>query len=201
MGVVYLAENRLMGRDEVLKVIEPQIVDGPGSSNASSARFGPSRSSVTPTSSPPMRRPARREHRLRHGIRQRPQPGQVVKARGPLPVADAWHYIQQAALGLQHAHEHRMVHRDIKPSNLMLTRQGGRDVIKVLDFGLAKVQARGRRTRADPRGPDAGHARLHRTRANSNAAAGRHPSRHLQPGLHPLLPPGRRPAIPEVQPL
>ncbi len=32
-----------------------------------------------------------------------------------------------------------MVHRDIKPSNLMLARQGDRAVVKVLDFGLAKV--------------------------------------------------------------
>src|SRR6185503_13618855 len=48
-------------------------------------------------------------------------------------------YIHQAALGLQHAHEHGMVHRDIKPSNLMLSRQGNRALIKVLDFGLAKV--------------------------------------------------------------
>ena len=36
-------------------------------------------------------------------------------------------------------HEHGMVHRDLKPSNLMLIREGDRDVIKVLDFGLAKV--------------------------------------------------------------
>jgi hypothetical protein len=39
-----------------------------------------------------------------------------------------------------------MVHRDIKPSNLMLTRDGGRAVVKVLDFGLAK----------SPGGPAAG---------------------------------------------
>ncbi len=37
-----------------------------------------------------------------------------------------------------------MVHRDIKPSNLMLTREGDRAVIKVLDFGLAKVRSEGR---------------------------------------------------------
>src|SRR5262249_3622003 len=49
----------------------------------------------------------------------------------------------QAALGLQHAHEHGMVHRDIKPSNLMLAREGNRAIIKVLDFGLAKVQSEG----------------------------------------------------------
>jgi hypothetical protein len=36
-----------------------------------------------------------------------------------------------------------MVHRDIKPSNLMLTRQGNRALIKVLDLGLAKVQSEG----------------------------------------------------------
>ena len=36
-----------------------------------------------------------------------------------------------------------MVHRDIKPSNLMLARQGNRAVIKVLDFGLAKVKSEG----------------------------------------------------------
>ena len=44
----------------------------------------------------------------------------LVKAKGPLPVANACNYVHQAALGLQHAHEHGMVHRDIKPSNLML---------------------------------------------------------------------------------
>jgi len=63
----------------------------------------------------------------------------MVKARGPLPVANASNYAHQAALGLQHAHEHGMVHRDIKPGNLMLARQGNRAVVKVLDFGLAKV--------------------------------------------------------------
>ena len=65
----------------------------------------------------------------------------MVQARGPLPVAQACSYVHQAALGLQHAHERGMVHRDIKPSNLMLTRQGDRALIKVLDLGLAKVQS------------------------------------------------------------
>jgi serine/threonine protein kinase len=51
--------------------------------------------------------------------------------------------VQQAALGLQHANELGMVHRDIKPSHLMLARQGNRAIIKVLDFGLAKVKSGG----------------------------------------------------------
>lgn len=39
---------------------------------------------------------------------------------GPLQVAQACDYIRQAAIGLQHAHEHGLIHRDIKPSNLLL---------------------------------------------------------------------------------
>jgi eukaryotic-like serine/threonine-protein kinase len=49
----------------------------------------------------------------------------LVHTQGPLPVGQACDFIRQAALGLQHAHEHGMVHRDIKPSNLMAT-WGGR---------------------------------------------------------------------------
>ncbi|MBC8874339.1 MAG: serine/threonine-protein kinase [Planctomycetes bacterium] len=45
---------------------------------------------------------------------------ELVERLGPLPIADACELIRQAAVGLQHAHEHGLVHRDIKPSNLML---------------------------------------------------------------------------------
>ena len=59
----------------------------------------------------------------------------LVRQRGPLPVAEACEVVRQAALGLQHLHEHDLVHRDVKPSNLMLTPSG---VVKVLDLGLAR---------------------------------------------------------------
>ncbi len=59
----------------------------------------------------------------------------LVRQNGPLEVPRACHYVRQAALGLQHAHEHGLVHRDIKPSNLVVDRHG---MVKVLDLGLAR---------------------------------------------------------------
>ena len=43
---------------------------------------------------------------------------ELVRRLGPLPIADACELVRQAAVGLQHAHEHSLVHRDIKPSAL-----------------------------------------------------------------------------------
>jgi serine/threonine protein kinase len=140
MGVVYLAENKLMGRMEVLKVVSGHLINRRGVVDRFLAE---------------VRNAAKLHHSnivtaysaLRVGdsliLAMEYVEGldlaKMVKARGPLPVVNASSYVHQAALGLQHAHEQGMVHRDIKPSNLMLARQGSRAVIKVLDFGLAKV--------------------------------------------------------------
>ena len=49
----------------------------------------------------------------------------------------------------------------------MLARDGRPAVVKILDFGLAKATSEGAVDGgADPRGPDARHARLHRPRAD-----------------------------------
>jgi serine/threonine protein kinase len=61
---------------------------------------------------------------------------EIIKRHGPMDVRRAIHYIRQAALGLQHAHEAAaLVHRDIKPGNILIHRQG---VVKILDLGLAR---------------------------------------------------------------
>jgi WD40 repeat protein/serine/threonine protein kinase len=61
----------------------------------------------------------------------------LLKQRGPLPVAQACAYVRQAALGLQHAHEHGLTHRDVKPRNLLLAANG---TVKLLDLGLARQE-------------------------------------------------------------
>jgi serine/threonine protein kinase/WD40 repeat protein len=72
----------------------------------------------------------------------------LIEQGGPLPVPQACDYIRQAALGLQHAHEHGLVHRDIKPANLLVTPRPGKTptaggTIKILDLGLARLHGKG----------------------------------------------------------
>ena len=56
---------------------------------------------------------------------------------GRFEPADACEMVRQAALGLQHIYEQRLVHRDIKPSNIVLTKRGE---IKILDLGIAMLR-------------------------------------------------------------
>jgi len=65
--------------------------------------------------------------------------GVLVTRDGPLPVETAVDYVLQVCEPLAEAHALGIVHRDIKPENLFLWSGGpGKDIIKVLDFGLAK---------------------------------------------------------------
>jgi serine/threonine-protein kinase len=67
--------------------------------------------------------------------------GDHVTRVGALPPARAVYIVGQAARALAEAHEHGIVHRDVKPENLFLTALGGEhDFVKVIDFGIAKVQ-------------------------------------------------------------
>jgi Protein kinase domain/Bacterial Ig-like domain (group 2) len=68
----------------------------------------------------------------------------LLQREGPLSAERAARIILQAAAALEAAHDLGIVHRDLKPDNIMIARaQDGRDLVKVVDFDIAKGSAEG----------------------------------------------------------
>ncbi|MBL8792540.1 MAG: serine/threonine protein kinase [Planctomycetia bacterium] len=148
MGQVFKARHRGMQRIVALKVLRRELVNDPETvarfyreiKVASQLKPHPNLVQVFDAG------PLGATHFLEMEYVEGTDMQALVEKSGRLSLAQACDCLRQAALGLQHAHEHGLVHRDIKPANLLLTsavaaQPGG--VVKVIDLGLARLQGQG----------------------------------------------------------
>ncbi len=141
MGRVYLAEHVRMGRRCAVKVMNPMLLYDPDSvsrfnreaANASQINhpnvaaiydFGESDDLVY----------------LAMELVEGESLAGLLSREGSLPELRAIGIAMQVADALNAAHEFGIVHRDLKPDNIMISRsRSGDDVVKVVDFGIAKA--------------------------------------------------------------
>ena len=64
---------------------------------------------------------------------------EIFKREKPFSVERTLNIMEQTLLGLEAAHSANVVHKDMKPENLMLTDRDGREFVKIMDFGLARI--------------------------------------------------------------
>ncbi len=141
MGRVYLGEHVKMNRQCALKVMSPALVNDA----ESASRFAREASSAARIIHPNVA--AVFDYGESEGLIYLVmefvdgQPLSRILAReAPLAVERALDLAKQIADGLGAAHELGIVHRDLKPDNILVTRtRAGREVAKVVDFGIAKA--------------------------------------------------------------
>jgi len=127
MGAVYRATDTKLDRDVAIKVL-PDAFAG---DRDRMARFTHEAKVLASLNHPNIA--------AIYGVEDRALIMELVEGhdlRGPLPMATALNYARQITDALDAAHEKGIVHRDLKPANIRITPDG---VVKVLDFGLAKL--------------------------------------------------------------
>ena len=142
MGQVYLAEHVKMGRKSAIKVMNPSLVHDPDAL-ARFNREAANASRITHTNVCAIYDFGETSEGLVYlameFIEGEPLTD-VLEREGALPIPRAVGIFVQVAGALQAAHDLGIVHRDLKPDNIMLTRgRDGADVVKVVDFGIAKA--------------------------------------------------------------
>ncbi|WP_428261817.1 protein kinase domain-containing protein [Haliangium sp.] len=146
MGTVYLARHIALEREVALKVLHPHYCDKPDiverflrEARAASRIRHENVVDITDFGSTPegvvfFAMEVLEGHDLHEA---------VDVARGPaygLPWSRARKIFLQICAALEAAHEHGIVHRDLKPENIFLVEWAGhKDVVKLLDFGIAKL--------------------------------------------------------------
>ena len=138
MGVVYRARDARLGREVALKVLPEAFAHDP----ERLARLEREARLLASLNHPNIAAIYALEES--EGVRflvLELVPGETLAERlkaGPLEVPEALRVCAQIAEALEAAHERGVIHRDLKPANVKVTPEGK---VKVLDFGLAKVQA------------------------------------------------------------
>ncbi|MGH7271707.1 MAG: serine/threonine-protein kinase, partial [Polyangiaceae bacterium] len=144
MGDVWLAYHPGLKRDVAVKILRPDAIE---KSSHALARFEQEVSATTQLLHPNTIRIfdfGKTEDGLWYYVMELLEGetiAEIVSRLGPMDPARAIHIVGQAARALGEAHERGIVHRDVKPENIFLTALGGEhDFVKVLDFGIAKVE-------------------------------------------------------------
>lgn len=142
MGQVYLAEHVKMGRRSAIKVMNPSMVHDPDAVS----RFNREAANASRITHPNVcaiydfgETPDGLIYLAMEFIEGEPLT-ELLRREDALPATRAGRIFLQVAEALQAAHDLGIVHRDLKPDNIMLTRgRDGSDVVKVVDFGIAKA--------------------------------------------------------------
>jgi serine/threonine-protein kinase len=141
MGQVYLAEHVKMGRRSAIKVMNPSMVHDPDAV----ARFNREASNASRITHPNVcaiydfgETPDGLIYLAMEFVEGEPLTD-LLERDGALPMPRAVGIFTQVAEALQAAHDLGIVHRDLKPDNIMLAQRKGHDVVKVVDFGIAKA--------------------------------------------------------------
>ena len=143
MGEVYLVENLAAKRFEALKVLKK--VDDDNEREIAQGRFKReiraghrlSHQNIVPTYDGGMLPDGRLYLTMEYV--EGPSIAALLQARGPLPTAMTLGILAEIADALHHAHLAGVVHRDLKPHNLILADHPAGKIVKMLDFGLAKI--------------------------------------------------------------
>jgi tRNA A-37 threonylcarbamoyl transferase component Bud32 len=146
MGTVFEAEHRLIRRKVAVKVLKPELaVDSElvqrffNEARATSAIRHPNIVEVIDVG-----RLAGGVPYLVMELLEGESLAERLERHGRLDIASAVEFVRQAASALVAAHGAGIVHRDLKPENLFLVpdqRFAERELVKVLDFGIAKLRA------------------------------------------------------------
>jgi serine/threonine protein kinase len=141
MGSVYLAEDRMIGRQVAIKVIRIEVGVSERAQAEQRVRFEVELRAAGRLSHPNIATVYDAfESEGAYCIALEYVPGTSLDERlgegVPLTPADIVRLAEQIASGLDFAHRRGIVHRDIKPANILLSEDG---LVKITDFGIAKL--------------------------------------------------------------